>query len=92
MVHSGHVTPALALHTATQDTTSVRQSPASREHTHCSGVCGHRIILTASDGDNWRDGVAHQCGAGGLHPDGPDQHGGVPEEFENKVRSVKHLT
>ena len=47
---------------------------------------GHPVTLDCSHGP------AHQRGPGGLHPHGPDQHGGVPQEFENKVRPVKLFT
>ena len=40
-------------------------------------------IIGQVSGDH---GSPHQRGSGGLHPHGQDQHGGVRQEFENKVR------
>ena len=48
-----------------------------------------------SDPPPWhhhQHGAPHQHWSRGLHPHGPDQHGGVLEEFENKVRHQQTLS
>ena len=51
----------------------------------------HQCEVTSRDHCDTSDpghhhGAPHRCRPRGLHPPGQDQHGGVHQEFENKVR------
>ena len=72
--HCAGVTVQVPPQSSTQDTASVSHN--SLHHTHsvqCKVTRRHH-------------GHPHQCRPRGLHPHGENQHGGVCEEPENKVR------
>ena len=49
------------------------------------------IIISDTSDPGHHHGATHQCRPRGLHPPGQDQHGGVHQEFENKVRLLSFL-
>ena len=46
------------------------------------------MTVVTGAGPHHQHGAPHQRRPRGLHPHGQDQHGGVHQEFEKKVRPV----
>ena len=55
--------------------------------TRCHTRTTYHTVNTPAVTLNHHHGHTHKCRPGGLHPHGEDQHGGVHQEPENKVRS-----